>query len=120
VLQGPRLPGVGHEDRVVAEGARAAHQAFPQGGQPVSVWRNRFEQAQARAGPQQRAYALSRREREVATLLLRGLSTAEIATTLSISGHTAHDHLKAIYAKTGARGRGRLAARLAPRDNRDL
>jgi hypothetical protein len=31
-----------------------------------------------------------------------------------------HDHLKAIYAKTGARGRGRLAARLAPRDNRDL
>ena len=64
------------------------------------------------------AYALSRREREVTMLLLRGLSTAEIATTLSISGHTAHDHLKAIYAKTGARGRGRLAARLAPRDDR--
>lgn len=67
-----------------------------------------------------RAYALSRREREVTTLLLRGLSTAEIATALSISGHTAHDHLKAIYAKTGARGRSRLAARLAPRDDRDL
>lgn len=61
-----------------------------------------------------RAYALSRREREVTTLLLRGLSTAEIAATLSISGHTAHDHLKAIYAKTGARGRVRLTARLAP------
>lgn len=67
-----------------------------------------------------RAYALSRREREVTTLLLRGLSTAEIAATLNISGHTAHDHLKAIYAKTGTRGRGRLVARLAPRDDRDL
>lgn len=61
-----------------------------------------------------RAYGLSRREREVTTLLLRGLSTAEIATTLHISGHTAHDHFKAIYTKTGTRGRGRLAARLAP------
>jgi DNA-binding CsgD family transcriptional regulator len=64
-----------------------------------------------------RAYALSRRERQVAMLLLRGLSATEIAAALHISGHTARDHLKAIYAKTGARGRGRLAVRLAPRDD---
>ena len=67
-----------------------------------------------------RAYALSRREREVTMLLLRGLTAAEVAAALHISGHTTRDHLKAIYAKTGARGRGRLAARLAPRDDPDL
>jgi DNA-binding CsgD family transcriptional regulator len=66
-----------------------------------------------------RAHTLSRREREVTSLLLRGLSAAEIAARLHISGHTARDHLKAIYAKTGARGRGRLAAQLAPRNDRD-
>lgn len=67
-----------------------------------------------------RAYALSRREREVTMLLLRGLTAAEVAAALHISGHTTRDHLKAIYAKTGARGRGRLAARLAPRDDPEL
>ena len=66
-----------------------------------------------------RAYQLTRREREVTTLLLRGLSTAEIAAALHISGHTAHDHLKAVYTKTRTSGRGRLSARLAPRDDRD-
>jgi DNA-binding CsgD family transcriptional regulator len=44
----------------------------------------------------------------------------QIAAALHISGHTTRDHLKAIYAKTGARGRGRLAARLAPRDDQGL
>jgi DNA-binding CsgD family transcriptional regulator len=62
----------------------------------------------------------SRREREVTRLALRGLAAAEIAAALSISGHTARDHLKAIYTKTGAGGRGRLAALLAPWDDRDL
>jgi DNA-binding CsgD family transcriptional regulator len=64
-----------------------------------------------------RAYGLSRREREVTRLLLRGLSAAEIAGALYITGNTVRDHLKAVYLKTGASGRGRLAMRLAPRDD---
>lgn len=63
-----------------------------------------------------RAYGLSPREREVTELLLQGRSGAEIAKTLHISGHTTRDHLKSIYAKTGAGGRARLGLRLAPRD----
>jgi DNA-binding CsgD family transcriptional regulator len=60
-----------------------------------------------------RAYALSRRESEVTRLLLAGLSTAEIAAALHISGHTVHDHVKSIYRKTDTCSRNRLAARIA-------
>jgi DNA-binding CsgD family transcriptional regulator len=58
------------------------------------------------------AYGLSQREQEVVALVLRGLTTAEIAQQLQISPHTARDHLKAIFAKTGVARRGELAARL--------
>ncbi|HZU17688.1 MAG TPA: LuxR C-terminal-related transcriptional regulator [Candidatus Dormibacteraeota bacterium] len=55
---------------------------------------------------------LSRRERELASLVLRGSSTAEIGTALRISRHTVRDHLKAIFEKLGVRSRGQLTARL--------
>jgi DNA-binding CsgD family transcriptional regulator len=58
------------------------------------------------------AYELSRRERDVLGLLLRGRSIPEIADRLIISPHTAGDHVKAIYTKTGVSNRTELAARL--------
>jgi DNA-binding CsgD family transcriptional regulator len=59
-----------------------------------------------------RATALSARERDIAALILAGLSIGDIAGQLHISPHTVQDHLKAIYAKTGVRSRRQLAARM--------
>jgi DNA-binding CsgD family transcriptional regulator len=59
-----------------------------------------------------RAYGLTAREQEVTQLVLRGATTAQIASRLGISHHTVADHLKAIFDKTGARTRGELSATL--------
>jgi DNA-binding CsgD family transcriptional regulator len=59
-----------------------------------------------------RAYALSERERQVASLAIDGLQAKEIAAALHISPHTAKDHLKAIFRKTRSHARQELAARL--------
>jgi DNA-binding CsgD family transcriptional regulator len=61
------------------------------------------------------AYGLTRRESDVAMLVLRGLSTAQISTRLHISENTVQDHLKAIFDKVGVRSRGDLTAQLAIR-----
>lgn len=58
------------------------------------------------------AYGLTRRERDVAALLLQGLTTAEIAQRLWLSRHTVQDYVKAIYEKTDARDRADLVARV--------
>jgi len=42
-------------------------------------------------------FRLTRREADTMTLLLRGLQTKSIASTLHISAHTANDHVKAVY-----------------------
>jgi len=55
-------------------------------------------------------YQLTPREAETLTLLLRGLPTKAIAATLRVSTHTAYDHVKAIFAKTGVGSRGELMA----------
>ena len=57
-------------------------------------------------------YGLSPREREVALLLVRGLSNEEIARTLYITRYTVKDHVKAIYAKLGVTTRHELTAKL--------
>lgn len=53
--------------------------------------------------------ALSRREREVATLAARGLPNAEIAAELSVSVRTVESHLYAAFAKLGVTDRKQLA-----------
>ncbi|MEY2515429.1 MAG: hypothetical protein QOJ89_2787 [bacterium] len=52
-----------------------------------------------------RAHGLTAREREVAELIAEGLDTAQIAARLVVSRYTVQDHLKAIFAKTGAGSR---------------
>lgn len=58
------------------------------------------------------AYGLTKRERQISQLCLRGLVTKEIADALSLSQYTVQDHLKAIFDKTGARSRGELVGRI--------
>jgi len=58
------------------------------------------------------AYRLTRREAEVAQLILRGTATDEVATALSISPLTVQKHLKAVFDKTGVNSRRELVARI--------
>jgi DNA-binding CsgD family transcriptional regulator len=62
-----------------------------------------------------RAWRLTRREREVARLVIDGLSTEDIATALFISVHTVRDHLKMIFGKTGVSRRQDIIATLTGR-----
>jgi DNA-binding CsgD family transcriptional regulator len=64
-----------------------------------------------------RAHALSPRERQLAALLLHGLSTEQLASALFISAFTVKDHLKAIFAKTGVRSRRELISHLTGRQS---
>lgn len=57
-----------------------------------------------------RTSALTRRERDVLGLLVRGYSTKAIATELNISARTVDDHRAQISAKTGANTLAKLIA----------
>ena len=58
------------------------------------------------------AYGLSERECQITRLCMTGQSTKEIAQTLALSTYTVQDHLKSIFAKTGARSRGELVGQI--------
>ena len=58
------------------------------------------------------AFGATAREREVATLLARGLSRVEIAESLVLSPHTVEDHTKSVYEKVGVASRQELVARV--------
>jgi DNA-binding CsgD family transcriptional regulator len=59
-----------------------------------------------------RAWSLTAREREVAGLVIDGLSSEDIARALFISVHTVRDHVKAIFAKIGISRRQDLVGAL--------
>ena len=76
--------------------------------------------AQAVAPPMAQSSAsglLSPREREILRLLLEGSVTADVASALSISPHTARNHTKAIFRKLGVHSQIELLRqyRLQPR-----
>jgi DNA-binding CsgD family transcriptional regulator len=58
-----------------------------------------------------RVVGLTKRETELLGHLVRGCDTRELARRLYLSEHTVQDHLKAIFAKTGASNRRVLVAR---------
>ena len=57
-------------------------------------------------------YGLSERESEVTRLCMGGLSTRQMAHALALSPLTVQDHLKSIFAKTGARTRSELVSQI--------
>jgi ATP/maltotriose-dependent transcriptional regulator MalT len=61
-------------------------------------------------GPQ--PAALTKREREVATLAARGMTSREIAETIVVSTRTVENHLQRAYEKLGVSGRAELAEAL--------
>lgn len=58
------------------------------------------------------AFGLTRREREVARLLARGLSNREVAEALGISPHTARRHTESVMRKLGVASRMQVRDRI--------
>lgn len=58
-----------------------------------------------------RAFGLTARERQLLGLLAAGSDTRTMARQMSLSEHTVTDHLKSIFAKTGARDRVTVLSR---------
>lgn len=71
-----------------------------------------LERASGARSARLEAFGATAREREVATLLARGLSRAELAEALVLSPHTVEDHVKSLYEKLGVASRQELVARV--------
>jgi len=90
-----------HSSEVKGDGGKASGQVavIVEGARPVTM-----------SSAISVAYGLTPREREVTALVAQGRASNEIAGLLGISTYTVQDHLKAVFAKTGAARRGELVA----------
>jgi DNA-binding NarL/FixJ family response regulator len=86
---------------------RAAHTATALG---MNMLRTRAEAVIDDITSAKGSVLLSRREREVAALVARGLTNREIARTLFLSERTAENHVQHILAKLGFGSRAQIAA----------
>jgi NarL family two-component system response regulator LiaR len=89
----------------VAEAIRSAY-----AGEPVLGPEATQALIRARTGPRKPGHDLSKREKEVLTLLVEGLSNDEIAERLTISPGTVRHHVSACITKLGAANRTHAAA----------
>jgi DNA-binding NarL/FixJ family response regulator len=102
-----------HDPGLAITEARSALQSFDRMGASVDADRAaaflREHGIRGRTGPRGIG-DLSKREREVLTLVAEGLSNAEIAARLYISVKTAGNHVSNILVKLGVRSRTEAAA----------
>lgn len=90
---------------------RATRMAGPSGNTSDIAVTIETASAVERMGVFARAFGLTVREAELLAALAGGSDTRQLAADLYISENTIQDHLKAIFAKTGARNRRVLLAR---------
>lgn len=92
-----------------------AHESLPEMGRPALVAAAAAPDSAGRASGADPLAGLTRREREIAPLLARGLTNDEIAMQLVISLKTVEMHVSNILGKLGCRNRTEVAARLSTR-----
>jgi PAS domain S-box-containing protein len=99
------LRGDGSEVRV-AFAARLAQV----GGRPLAIYVALSRAGRSRTSERARALPLTRRERQVVSLIALGRETPEIARELHISPETVRTHVRNAMARLGARTRAHLVA----------
>jgi len=96
-----------------AAGWLALHASVPDGrGSGLVAIVIQRASAEGAVSLQLEAHGLTEREREVAGLAVKGLSTDALAEQLFLSPWTVQDHLKSIFEKTGTHSRRELRARV--------
>lgn len=63
-------------------------------------------------------HSISKREKEIAELILQGKSNKDIEHQLFISPHTVKNHIYNLYQKTGVKSRGQLVSRMLESNHR--
>lgn len=114
VFMARRLVDVVRSGRAAREEALALAERLRATEEEVARWRGEARELLAGLGAaldrQFERWALSPAEKEVALLLLKGLSHKEIAEVRSITEATARQQARAVYRKAGLSGRNDLAA----------
>jgi DNA-binding CsgD family transcriptional regulator len=109
-----RMTRVARSEREARAEARALAERLQATEAEAAQWRNEARELLAGLGAaldrQFERWALSPAEKEVALLLLKGLSHKEIAEVRSITEATARQQARAVYKKAGLSGRNDLAA----------
>jgi DNA-binding CsgD family transcriptional regulator len=114
VFMAQRLVRVVRSERAAREEALSLAERLKASEQEAARWRDEARDLLKGLGTaldrQFERWALSPAEKEVALLLLKGLSHKEVAQVRSITEATARQQARAVYKKAGLSGRNDLAA----------